>query len=150
MTGEDNPRVFVPPPLIFGGLLIFGLSVDRAPVAFGGPQAIAVAFGLVGLGLIVAALGLFRTSGTRAEPWRPATVLVSGGIYRFTRNPMYLGMATACLAIALFFLSLTASLLTLVAIAIIDRTVIAREETYLGRRFGADYVAYCRRVRRWL
>lgn len=150
MTSEDNPRVFVPPPLIFAGFLTVGLLIDSGPSAIGAVQLVAVALGLVGLALIALALGIFRTTKTRPEPWQPASALVASGIYGLTRNPMYLGMAILSLAVALFFASLPAAILTLIAIIIIDRAVIKREEAYLARRFGEDYAAYRQTVRRWL
>lgn len=150
VNGADSPRVFVPPPLIFGGFLGLGLFVDRDPAQLGMAQVSAILLASISMGLIVTALGLFRTNRTRPEPWQPSDVLVNDGVYRFTRNPMYLGMALLSLAIALFFMSLPAVGLTLVAAIIIDRTVIVREEAYLARRFGGQYQAYRRSVRRWL
>ena len=147
---EDSPRIFVPPPLIFAGLLFLGLALDRERVTFGALQMIAVIMGSAGLGLIATALGLFRRNRTRPEPWQPSSALVSDGIYRFTRNPMYLGMAIICFAVSLFLLSLAAGILTLLAIAVIDRAVIAREEAYLLRQFGDTYRDYQAKVRRWL
>lgn len=150
MTGDDNPRVFVPPPLIFASLLALGLVMDRDPIEFGARLIIGMVVGLAGLGLIAAALGLFRTSKTRPEPWQPASTLVSGGVYRFTRNPMYLGMTLLCLGIATAFSSLLGIIGALIAAIIIDRTVIRREEAYLLRRFGEDYIGYRKGVRKWL
>jgi protein-S-isoprenylcysteine O-methyltransferase Ste14 len=148
-VSEDNPRVFVPPPLVFGGLLALGLVIDRGHSS-SMIQLIAILCGLVGLGLIGSALGLFRANRTRPEPWQPASALVASGVYRFTRNPMYLGMAFVCLGIALYFGSASAGALTLLAVLVIDRTVIRREESYLLRRFGDDYRVYQSKVRRWL
>ena len=105
---------------------------------------------LLGFLLIGAALGLFQLLGTRAEPWKPASALVTIGIYRFTRNPMYLGMAAIYLGAALFAHSLVATLLLVPLLGFMDRIIIPREEAYLARRFGADYAAFRRRVRRWL
>lgn len=150
MTSEDNPRVRVPPPLIFGGLLALGLVIDSDPFRAGPVQLAGVALAAAGLALIAIALGLFAGAKTRPEPWQPASHLVERGLYRFTRNPMYLGMALLSLGVALAFSSLPGALLALVALAIIDRTVVTREEAYLTRRFGADYSAYMQRVRRWL
>ena len=150
MTSEDNPRVFVPPPLMFAALVGVGLLVDGGPRAGGLQIFAAVVLAATGFGLVAAALGLFARSGTRAEPWRPASALVASGLYRHTRNPMYLGMSFLGLAIALAFTSVTAALLTILAAFIVDRTVIAREEAYLERRFGANYREYRKRVRRWL
>lgn len=149
-AGDDSPRVFIPPPLVFGGLLALGLFVDSDPPSFGLMPIIGAAMALGGVALIAAALGLFRRSQTRPEPWRPASALVRGGIYHFTRNPMYLGMALLSLGIALVFSSVAGSAAALVAAILIDRSVITREEAYLKRRFGQDYISYSRKVRRWL
>lgn len=145
----DNPRVFVPPPLIFASLLALGLWLDRSAHPALAMRLSGGALAFAGIALIVTALGLFRTSKTRPEPWQPSSALVVSGIYRFTRNPMYLGMALLCAGIALFFGSLGAILLTGVAALIVDRGVIVREEAYLERRFGEPYLAYRKSVRRW-
>lgn len=150
MTSNDSPRVFVPPPLIFAGLVAVGLFLDSEAFALGAIQIIGTLLGVAGLGLIAMALGLFRSSSTRPEPWQPSSALVSRGIYRITRNPMYLGMAMLSLGVALAFSSLAGSVLAIVAAVIIDRTVIKREEAYLMRRFGQDYERYASGVRRWL
>jgi protein-S-isoprenylcysteine O-methyltransferase Ste14 len=147
---QDSPRVLVPPPLIFASLLALGLLIESdlppsLPLVLAG-----VALASAGLVLIVAALGLFRRARTRAEPWRPSTALVESGIYRLTRNPMYLGIAGVCFGTTILFASLPAALLTALALLLIDRTVIAREESYLNRRFGDDYRVYRSRTRRWL
>ncbi|MEO5578279.1 MAG: isoprenylcysteine carboxylmethyltransferase family protein [Sphingomicrobium sp.] len=150
MASEDNPRVFLPPPLIFGGLLALGLLLDSDPLRFGPVSIGGLVLAVGGVVLIGIAFGLFRASGTRAEPWQPSSSLVDRGLYRFTRNPMYLGMALLSLGIAIAFTSLTGVFLALAALLIIDRAVVTREEAYLKRRFGQDYVAYMARVRRWL
>lgn len=147
---DDNPRVFIPPPLVFGGLLTLGLLLDSSPLSHGLTQIMGFVLAFTGVGLIVTALGLFRTNKTRPEPWQPASTLVRRGIYNITRNPMYLGMGLASLGIALAFSSLAGSVLTIIAAAAIDRFVITREEAYLTRRFGEDYITYTRDVRRWL
>ena len=150
MTSDDNPRVFLPPPLIFGGLLALGLLLDSDPLRFGPVSLGGMVLAAGGVLLIGISLGLFRSSGTRPEPWQPASSLVNRGLYRFTRNPMYLGMALLSLGIAMAFTSLSGAVLALVALIIIDRTVVRREEAYLTRRFGHDYTDYKASVRRWL
>lgn len=150
MTGEDNPRVFVPPPLMLAAFVGLGLLIDHGAPATGLAMIGALALGVIGLVLIGSALGLFFRSKTRPEPWQPASVLVASGPYRFTCNPMYLGMTLVGLAVALGLASLPAALLTLVAAFIVDRIVIPREEAYLSRRFGKSYRSYRAKVRRWL
>ena len=102
------------------------------------------------IGLIVASLGLFRRSRTRPEPWAPASALVESGLYRRTRNPMYLGMASIHGRIALALGSMAAALMLLPVLAIMNFAIVPREEAYLERRFGEDYRAYRSRTRRWL
>jgi len=150
MTSSDTPRVFVPPPLIFAGLLSCGLLLDSNPFEWGPPQLFGIALAAAGIALIAAALGLFRQSRTRPEPWQPASTLVNRGLYRVTRNPMYLGMAMLSVGVTLVFTSTAGFVMTVIAMVLIDRTVIKREEAYLERRFGKDYIAYRQRVRRWL
>ena len=154
MSGSDSPGVLVPPPLMFAGTLVASLLADRRlkTIRFEADWAewLGIAVILSGFLLIGAALGLFQLMGTRAEPWKPASALVTSGVYRFTRSPMYLGMSAAYFGAALFAHSVVAILLLLPLIAVIDRIVIRREEAYLARRFGADYAAFRRRVRRWL
>lgn len=153
---RESPGVIVPPPVIFAGALIVGILIDRfvtgwstaieAPLRY--PLAVLPAG--AGAALIAAALGLFRKAGTRPEPWRPATALVTGGLYRFTRNPMYLGMALLHAGLALAFDSPVALLLLAPGIAVIHYGVIAREERYLAQRFGDAYRRYKAEVRPWL
>lgn len=150
MIGEDHPGVLVPPPLMFAALVGAGLLVDGGPMAGALALLCAAFLSAAGVGLIAAALRLFFGAKTRPEPWRPASALVAAGPYRFTRNPMYLRLVLIGLALSLAFTSPAAALLTLLAGWIVDRTVIAREEAYLQRRFGPDYRRYCQRVHRWL
>jgi protein-S-isoprenylcysteine O-methyltransferase Ste14 len=150
MTSSDTPRVLIPPPLIFGGLLVSGLALDGNSPSLGPAQVFGIAIAAAGVGLIAIALGLFRRSRTRPEPWQPASTLVIGGIYRRTRNPMYLGMALFSFGLALVFTSLAGCVSVALAAVVIDRFVIEREEAYLTRRFGEEYRVYRGRVRRWI
>ncbi|MBX3562682.1 MAG: isoprenylcysteine carboxylmethyltransferase family protein [Sphingomonas sp.] len=154
MTDEDGPGVFVPPPLVFGaataaGVLLDGNALEWRHVTHPSQFAGAVV-AVAGLVLIAICLGLFRRFRTRPEPWEPDQTLIRTGVYRFSRNPMYLGMALTSAGIAIFFESLVAAILVAFVVVAIDRLVIPREERYLARRFGADYKAYRDRVRRWL
>jgi protein-S-isoprenylcysteine O-methyltransferase Ste14 len=102
------------------------------------------------LALTVSSIGNFRRSRTSIIPVRPATALVIAGPYRFTRNPMYVGLAALTVALALFMDTGWPMLLLVPVLLVVRQFVIVREEEYLKRRFGADYVTYSRRVRRWL
>ena len=154
MTDDEGPGIFVPPPLMFGvatavGALIDGNELDWKHVAHPS-QLVGVVVAGGGIVLIAICLGLFRRFRTRPEPWEPDQALIRSGVYRFTRNPMYLGMALLCAGVAIFFESLPAFFLLAVTLVVIDRYVIEREEAYLARRFGAEYDEYRTQVRRWL
>lgn len=155
-SGNDNPGVIAPPPLIFLAFLGAGLGLDflvfRVPTGL--PAAVryvlaavlAVAALLLGFG----ALFRFRRAGTHPEPWRPTTAIVTQGAYRFTRNPMYLGMALLYAAVAVAADSVVALILIVPLLVVIRYGVIAREERYLIAKFGDEYRRYQASVRRWL
>lgn len=92
----------------------------------------------------------FIRAGTPVPPMRPTTALVTGGIYQYTRNPMYLGMTIVLIGLSFAFLSAWPLLATPLAIYAVIKLAIEREERYLGAKFGDAYVDYCSRVRRWI
>lgn len=158
MTNDvDNANVRFPPPLIYLGFLIFGIWAGRA-FGFPGLGLDASARDLLGwvliaIGIVVgpiAGAGLFYRLRTAIIPFKPASLLVTSGIYRWTRNPMYLGLALIYAGIAILFDSLLALLLLIAVVAIIQAYVISREEAYLERAFGDEYRAYRIRVRPWI
>jgi protein-S-isoprenylcysteine O-methyltransferase Ste14 len=152
----DNPGVVAPPPLLFLGALEIGAGLDFAlvRVSTGLPAPLRLGSGAVlaaaAVGLLVGALRRFRRAGTAVEPWRPSTTLVTDGVYRFTRNPIYLGMAPLYLALALAMNSVGALVLLVPLMALLQVGVIRREERYLERRFGDSYRRYKASVRRWV
>ncbi len=156
MTEEqDRPAVRFPPPLVFLGFVLLGLVIDRlagwAALPGGVVQLLFGAASLLGgLFLIIGALGLFRRAGKNPEPWTGTATLVTDGIYRRTRNPMYLGMAFAHLGLALLLNSIGALVTLPLAVLAINHFVIPAEEAYLDRTLGVPYQQYCRRVRRWI
>ena len=101
-------------------------------------------------GIAVAGDSRFISVGTAVKTCRPATELVTGSSYRFSRNPMYVGLVAILLGVGAGANSLPMMLSALAMYLYLDRYVIRREERYLRQRFGADYDAYCRNVRRWL
>lgn len=142
------------PPIIYVVAAASAYALSRLGVPFP-----AMLIGYETAGWVLAALGIviglagmvaFKSVGTAVDPTGRASVLVTGGIYEFTRNPMYLG---AVLAFAGFALAIRSGgllvLLPLIALAL-DRLAIRPEEAYLERRFGASYAAYRTRVRRWI
>ena len=150
----DNPGVRFPPPFLYAAAVIGGVLLDRGwALPIGGERSremAAAAFGASFLVLIATSIGRFWLARTTMLPMRPASTMVISGPYQFTRNPMYLGLALLTAAFALFFNTWWIAILLVPAVFLMNRLVIAREEAYLRRRFGAEYEAYCRKVRRWI
>lgn len=113
---------------------------------------IAAALAVAGLVLNIAPKSRFRRAGTTVNPLRPyaAATLVRSGLYRWSRNPMYLGHAVILLAWAVQLRHVAAFLAVPAYVLYVGRFQIRAEERALLARFGSEYVEYCRRVRRWL
>lgn len=150
---RDIAGVIAPPPLIYLVPLGAGMLLDRwAPIGRipSGPARLLGTLCLVGFGVAVFAVVAFHRAGTRPEPWKPTTALVTSGPYRFTRNPMYLGFTLLYLALALLLGGYWTLLLLPPVLLVMIHGVIQREEVYLSRLFGTAYDNYRQRVRRWL
>lgn len=156
MTSKDAPGVIAPPPLIYAAVFGFGLLLDHligSSLAWPGglPRVvISMALAFAGVTLGVSAVLEFRKIGTNVLPERPALALAGQGPYRFTRNPMYLGLALLYVAGALVLARPVTLMLLPLAMAVIHFGVIRREERYLEGKFGARYLDYKRHVRRWI
>lgn len=152
--GSDAPDVRIAPPLVYlAGLVIGWIVTFWLPTQIVSPSIAWLLGGILvlcGVGLAASALFRFREAETTVRPDRAASSLVIEGPYRITRNPMYVSLAAIYLGIAIGAQSLWALLLLPLVLAIIQRGAIEREEAFLERRFGADYIGYKARVRRWL
>lgn len=147
----------IPPPLVaaaVAGAMVVAASLLPPVLALppGVRMGAALVLAGVGAGFDVAALRAFRKAQTTVNPLAPqrSTSVVTTGVYRITRNPMYLGLALIMLGLAVYLASLWALLGPVVFVAFITRFQIQPEERALAARFGAGYTAYCARVRRWL
>lgn len=154
---SDKPGVIAPPPLIYAAGFALGLIaqyLDPMPLTAMLPRvvriALVVALLCYGAALGIAALLSFRRAGTAVEPWKPSTALVANGPYRFSRNPIYVGMAAVVLALALALDNAWVIVFLVPTLVAIRYGVIAREEAYLERKFGDGYRRYKQSVRRWL
>ena len=150
----DTAGVIAPPPLIYLSALGIGFGLDAVMGTGSLPSSIRLPVGsasiIAGAGLMRSFVRAFGRARTPLDPYTPSQALVTDGPYRLTRNPGYLGMALTYAGIAIVTNSPWALVPLPVAIAVIDRGVIAREERYLTRRFGGPYENYTRRVRRWI
>jgi protein-S-isoprenylcysteine O-methyltransferase Ste14 len=151
----DTAPVITRPPLAWGLAVIGGLALNwLVPLPF---LPVDLPAGWLGAMVFVLALALFAwaivtitRAGSNVPTNRPTTTIVESGPYRFTRNPIYLGMFLSLIGLAIAFDNLWL-LMMLVPFALIIRYgVVAREEAYLERKFGDVYRGYRSRVRRWL
>ncbi len=144
----------IPPPLFYVTGFVAGVALELLFPTGALPLALAILVGVVGgalwLALDGSAMLLFRRAGTSVVPMRPTTAMVTSGPYRFTRNPMYVGMAVLYLALALSFGVFWALALLPAVLYLVDRLVIVHEERYPEAKFGENYREYKQRVRRWL
>jgi protein-S-isoprenylcysteine O-methyltransferase Ste14 len=99
---------------------------------------------------MVGAWRLFRETGQDPRPWLATPEIVSSGVYRFTRNPMYVSLALGQSALGIGLGNLWILLLVPVVCAVVQITAIRHEEAYLERKFGDSYRDYKKSVRRWL
>jgi protein-S-isoprenylcysteine O-methyltransferase Ste14 len=149
-------EAMVPPPAIAAvvALAMWGISLVAPPLEM--PTALRLApcaaLAIVALVFSIAGVVSFRRARTTLDPTKPETAssLVSSGIYRVTRNPMYVGLSFVLFAWAVFLSSAWALLGLLAFVFYIGRFQIAPEERALSKLFGSEYTAYQAKVRRWL
>jgi protein-S-isoprenylcysteine O-methyltransferase Ste14 len=152
---QDGAAVRFPPPFIPLIALVVGIALQFPwPLALPVHGLLRYGLGalllLVGLGAMGAAIGLFRQIGQDPKPWVTTPAIVSTGIYRFTRNPMYLGMGLMQAGFGVALANGWLLLLVPVTCFVIARIAIRHEEAYLEGKFGAEYTDYKARVRRWV
>ena len=150
----DHPGVLVRPPRLYLAALGLGFLCDALwPAAILPAPVQATAGGFLigsGFGLALWSMRHFAAAGTSVPTVRPASALVTSGPYRFSRNPIYVGMTVVSAGVAVAA-DVPWIVVWLVPTLVILRVgVIAREERYLAARFGAAYADYRARVRRWL
>jgi protein-S-isoprenylcysteine O-methyltransferase Ste14 len=143
-----------PPPVFLLISLIAMFLLDRFyPVLeFGSVRTTVVgALGLaLGLIVTVSSAQLFKRAGTPLRPFEESTAVVTTGMFRVTRNPMYLGMVLGQVGVGVMLGSLTAFTPIPVFVAIIHTQFIVHEERFMEGLFGDEYVAYKKTVRRWI
>ena len=160
MEGQDEhaAAVKLPPPILPIVTIVAGYILGRflplipnaglpTPARYWIGGLICVAAVLV---LIVWPARQFQQSGQDPKPWTPTPKIVVSGTYRYTRNPMYLGMLVFCVGFAVILSEVWVLILTPVCGWLIYLTAIKHEETYLEEKFGDSYRAYQATVRRWI
>jgi protein-S-isoprenylcysteine O-methyltransferase Ste14 len=154
-TQEDHADVRILPPLLFLGGVAVGVVLHwivALPFATGSALRVVLGLGLVALGIGAMAWTLVWMHRTHQDPdpRTPSPELIVGGPFRFSRNPIYVGMTLVQAGIGVALGNLWIVLLLAPTLWILTRGVIEKEEAYLERRFGNAYAGYRARVRRWL
>jgi protein-S-isoprenylcysteine O-methyltransferase Ste14 len=155
VTDQDVPKLgVVRPPLVYLASIALGVLLELAvplpflPRAFAAPLGVLLV--VLAIALFASAVAKFRAAGTPVPAREPTTAIVRTGPYRFSRNPIYLAFSLLQLGIATWINSLWLLATLIGAVALIHFVVIPREEQYLQRRFGSEYLEYKASVRRWL
>jgi protein-S-isoprenylcysteine O-methyltransferase Ste14 len=153
-TSSANIKVW-PPAAYLAGLAI-GWGIDRLswwhvglPFGHWIERTLGWTALVAGFAIMLTAIGLFKKAGTETEPWKQVSAFVTDGVYRWTRNPMYLGMALIYIGVAFLSDSLITLILLVPVVFWVTRNVIEKEEAFMEARFGADYLAYRAKVGRW-
>ena len=154
-ASSDNPGVIAFPPLIWLVSVVISALVHffviRLPIMnYSACLVCGIVLVILAPTLAGSALVAMKAAGTNVNPSKPALTIVGSGPYRFTRNPMYLALTLLQIGAA-FLLNDAITLLFAAALALIFHCgVILREERYLEAKFGEEYLALKRSVRRWI
>lgn len=153
---KDSPAIsrYIHPPIVAMFYIIIALLLGRFAPALSGMSPLLKNVGLgltfVGFLLGVGAFIEFRRARTTLDPHGSVKALVTDGIYRFTRNPIYLGFFLMVAGFPLAYGTLWGLVAAPLFAATMSRLVIEKEEAYLEKKFKGEYAGYRSRVRRWL
>ena len=149
-------KLLIPPPLqalVCAGLIwVSSIYLPELNFQFAGQNVLAVILAACGLAIDISAIRLFSRAKTTVNPLDPgkSEQLVTEGIYRYTRNPMYVGLVVFLLAFGMWIGSLSVLPILCLFVWYITKFQIIPEEKALREKFGDSYVNYCAAVRRWV
>lgn len=153
---KDSPRVYIPPPLVYAGIFLLSfllqelLPINGSFFTTSTSTIIGVALIVLGFILDMPAIRQFIKTKNTLITVKPATTLVTSGIYNKSRNPMYLGLLLIYTGLALVIGNWWTIMLLPVLVAVVAYFIIKPEERYLERAFGKNYLVYKQEVRRWI
>lgn len=153
---EHGARVRFPPPLVFLLGILAGVALHYLVLPASVPldhvvtAIVGTVIGLTGFAVVISARILFSRTGQNPIPWKPTPELILQGPYRYTRNPMYVGVTILQVGIGVSFNNLWIAALALPALTIVHFIAVLPEEKYLTEKFGEPYKAYLTRVRRYV
>ena len=155
-TKKDSPGVYIPPPLFYVVVFLIALFLQKKiainDFVFHSQiiKILGISLFVISLFFLVTSLRKFFLSKNTLILIKPASSLQTNGIYNISRNPMYVGLAIVYLGITCFIGNWWNIILFPILLLIVQEYIINREEKYLIRRFGQDYLDYKSKVRRWL
>lgn len=151
---SKGAAVKFPPPLITAAIILSGYGLNLLKPL---PITASIYLLAIGCAVIIFALGIiaiaaisFFKARTHIEPWKPTSAIISSGIFRISRNPIYVGLCLSTVGAGLILNSWWVVLAVIPLIWLLYFLVIRLEEDYLRRKFGQEYEDYQQRVRRWL
>jgi protein-S-isoprenylcysteine O-methyltransferase Ste14 len=153
---KDNPGVYIPPPLFYFPTFLVAvfmqkkIPIDNSLFHHQFTRIAGAVFLIIALFFFVSSLRQFLQSKNTLIPFKPALSLQTNHVYGITRNPMYFGLAVVYTGISCFIGSWWNIILFPFLLLFVQEFIIRREEKYLERRFGQDYINYKRKVRRWI
>ena len=151
---KDNPGVIAFPPMIYGSALFIGLAIHYfVPIQIlGGKLSIWLGVLLISVAgpVILSAVHTIHRAQTAFDLRKPTTSIVTEGAFRLSRNPAYLALTLLYLGIASLINSIWVLLMVVPTVIVMHRGVIKREERYLEKKFGEEYLRYKEQVRRWI
>jgi protein-S-isoprenylcysteine O-methyltransferase Ste14 len=150
----DRPGIVAPPPLLYLGALAAAFLLRWFwPLPFWGREVavwVGIALVLVGLAIGVWGRQTMVRAGTNVDPRRPATAIVTSGPFRFSRNPLYVGLTLIYLGITTALDTAWGLVVVVPLLVVMHQGVVRREERYLEQKFGDGYRQYRAAVRRYL
>ena len=155
MTSQrDAPGLVVPPPVIYLPAVVLGFLTDRLWSVSFLPDVLQYVLGgaliATSLAIMPWVLREFAKAGTHFDARKPVLAFITGGPFRYSRNPSYVAITVLCVGVAVVTDTLWILCWLVPAVLILDVAVIRREERFLDQKFGEAYRDYTRRGRRWL
>jgi protein-S-isoprenylcysteine O-methyltransferase Ste14 len=153
---QDNPGVYVPPPLFYFLIFIAAILIQKEIPLDGALfqsqtiKILGIVFFVIALFFLIRSLRQFIQSKNTLIPIKPASSLQTNGVYNISRNPMYVGLAIVYLGVTCFIGNWWNIILFPLLLLIVQEYIIKSEEKYLERKFSQQYKEYRKKVRRWL
>jgi protein-S-isoprenylcysteine O-methyltransferase Ste14 len=152
---RDAADVRIPPPVFYLVAVVLGVALERLwTLGFARGSSLRIALGVTaicaGVAIVGSAFSVFRRIGQDPDPRKPTPTIARDGPYRFTRNPMYLGVGLIQLGLGIALGNLWIVLLLVPVVILIYYRAILPEERYLEDKFGDEYASFKASVRRWI